>query len=238
MLLPYVLFSLLTVSSVFASAFRATGGKANQMTNFMFQSKLSRKDRLSLLFQLFFFFPPDSLGQVMVLANGALCLLLLFSKTILLVFLGPLRPPESAKLQDRLGSFVFFKLMFIAAMLEHSVGRADIWLLWLVACGLLKVKKKWVFFYFGANRIPKTFAFLGRERIEFLLGSGGYEHHKRPLMLVLVVFAIDLVVIGLSVWLCRTLSFALLLAFECVCIALDCMHALAKVSSLSSVKKS
>ena len=76
---------------------------------------------------------------MLVLANGALCLLLLFAKAVIVAFLGPLRSQETAKLQDKLGSFAFFKLMFIAAMLEHSVGRADVWMVWLVSCGLLKV---------------------------------------------------------------------------------------------------
>jgi hypothetical protein len=65
--------------------------------------------------------------KVLVLANGALCILFLFGKLIQVIFLGPLRPNEVSKLQDKLGSFLFFKIMFIGAMLEHSVGKADVW---------------------------------------------------------------------------------------------------------------
>jgi hypothetical protein len=172
---------------------------------------------------------------VLVLANFAMCLLLLFGKLVLFVFLGPLRLSEVSKMQDKMGSFAFFKLMFVAAMLEHSVGRADIWMAWLVTCGLLKVWSGSCSVVVFEACLNQTFALLGRERVEHLLGSGGQDRIHRPLLLVLIVLFLDLAVIGSALWLCQSVSFALLLCFECVCIGLDCIHAIAKVIGLSFV---
>jgi autocrine motility factor receptor len=153
---------------------------------------------------------------VLLLANWAVCVLLLFGKAVQRVFLGPLRESEHAKLQERLLNFALFKVMFIAAMLEHSVGSVAVWLLWFVGCSLLK-----------------TFSLLGRERVDYLVGlfhGGGAAElgHRRPLALLGLVLAADAAIVGAALWRCSSLAFALLLCYECVCIAIDCCHGFAK----------
>ncbi len=44
-----------------------------------------------------------------------------------LLFLGPLRDAEVHKAQERLLNFAVFKIMFIAAMLEHHLGELLLW---------------------------------------------------------------------------------------------------------------
>ena len=146
-------------------------------------------------------------------------MLVLVGKAVQWCFLGPLRENEQSKLQERMLTFVLFKLMFIAAMLEHSVGSLVVWLVWFVACVMLK-----------------SFSLLARERIEYLLGlhaggAGGPASstaHRRPLVLMCAVFGMDALIAGGAFVFARDLSSALLLCYECVCIGIDCGHAFAK----------
>ncbi len=153
---------------------------------------------------------------MLVLVNWALCGLILFGKAVQYVFLGPLRESEQSKLQEKLLNFALFKIMFIAAMLEHGIGSVSVWVLWFVACSILK-----------------TFSLLGRERVDYLLGvyhGGGAVEigHRRPLMLLGLVLLADVGIVGSALLFCSSLSFGLLLSYECACIALDCFHAFAK----------
>ncbi len=92
--------------------------------------------------------------HMLVILNFCGFLLFLFAKSVQAFFLGPLRDTEvkvtdvyccclsfcfvpitelfvaAQKTQERLLNFTVFKIMFIAAMLEHHLGQLLVWVGW------------------------------------------------------------------------------------------------------------
>ena len=151
--------------------------------------------------------------SLLVLGNFLLCLVIATWRVVQLVFLGPLRALERKKLNERLVNYLLFKLLFVGAMLEHGVGGVTMWISWVaLACFL------------------KSFAMLGRDRVEYLLNVNGVEK-SRPLVLVVLVFLTSTAIaVSIMLWAPVSVSLGLLLIFDCVNVDIDCLHTFAKVA--------
>ena len=88
------------------------------------------------------------------MSNAVLCVVIAFGRGVQKLFLGQLRTMEQKKLNEKLVNFLLFKLMFVAAMLEHGIGHVALWTTWITFAGFMK-----------------SFGSLGRDRLEYCLNG-------------------------------------------------------------------
>eukprot|EP00947_MAST-08B_sp_MAST-8B-sp1_P000646 g646.t1 len=149
--------------------------------------------------------------NVLVLLNAFVAGLVLLFKVTVWGFFGKMRELERKALQERLVSYLLFKVVFVGAVLEPDVREFLVWVVWFAVLGFLKMV-----------------SLLCRDRFEHLAVNPRTPRrdHSRIIGLLLLIIAAD------ACWFqaCLALfseagvSVMLLLGFECLTLLLDTLQ--------------
>eukprot|EP00029_Vermamoeba_vermiformis_P011981 TRINITY_DN678_c0_g1_i1.p1 TRINITY_DN678_c0_g1~~TRINITY_DN678_c0_g1_i1.p1 ORF type:complete len:630 (+),score=195.77 TRINITY_DN678_c0_g1_i1:81-1970(+) len=153
---------------------------------------------------------------LIILANQAINILVLFGSLLQYVFFGRLLESESKRVWEKLMNYALFKVIFIGAILEPSIKELLIWTVWFSIVGFMHL-----------------FSYLSKDRFQNLVTyspNAPASVHGRMLTLQLLLLYANLswFALCLSVFWDAGAAVLLLLTFECFTLFVDTLQTLGK----------
>jgi hypothetical protein len=153
---------------------------------------------------------------LLILANQAINILVLFGTLLQYVFFGRLLETESKRVWEKLMNFALFKVIFIGAILEPSIKELLIWSVWFSIVGFMHL-----------------FSFLSKDRFQNLVtyspNAPAAVHGRMLTLQLLLLFAnLGWFSLCLTVFWDAGAAVLLLLTFECFTLFVDTLQTLGK----------